>query len=80
MNERQKARGAKYWDQPLEWDPLEREAQNMANDICNGMNVNQYSDENQKRLKKHVLRFSRRMVVMTDHMRQHEMDKETTES
>ena len=64
------------WDQPLEWEPLEREAQEFAKHIAEEMNWDQYSNGAQKHLFKKALRCSRMLVDSTDKIRQRTMDKE----
>ena len=64
------------YDQPLEWRPLEREALMFADDIAIKLNLDQYPSTDQNRIKKHIVRFARRMIKMTDDVRQRIMDEE----
>ena len=64
------------YDQPLEWRPLERDAMMFAEDIAIKLNLDQYPKTDQNELKKHIVRFARRMIKMTDDIRERIMDEE----
>lgn len=64
------------YDQPLEWLPLERDAQMFAEEIAIRLNLDQYPSSDQNRIKKHIIRFTRRMIKATDDIRQRIMDEE----
>jgi len=53
------------WKRPLKYEPYERDAQNLANDIFIGLHPEQYTDEQCEHLKSKILIFARMITSLS---------------